>query len=317
MKEINHINKKSYNPGGFGKRFKRDFYMNKWKYLMVLPSIIYFAIFSYKPMYGILIAFKDYKPSKGILGGDWVGLHYFLQFFNDINFGMLIRNTFSISILSIIFGFPAPILFALLLNEIKNTRFKRMVQTFTYLPHFISLVIICSLIRSYCISSGLFNQIIMAFGGNASSLLQNPYLFYPIYILSDIWQGVGWGSIIYLSALSGIDQEQYEAAEVDGAGRFRKMLYITLPGIMPTITIMFILRMGGILNVGYEKILLLYNPLVYSRADVISTYVYRIGLVNFQMSYSTAISLFNSLINAFFLILTNQLSKRFSNSSFL
>ena len=292
-----------------GQKLSRDFKMNKWKYIIILPVIVYFILFSYKPMYGLLIAFQDYTPFKGMSGSSWVGFKHFINFFKDYYFMRVLRNTVVISFLTILFGFPAPIIFALLLNEIKNTAFKRVVQTITYLPHFISIVIVCGLIKEFCMSTGLINSIITALGGTASNLLESKPLFYPIYIISDIWQSVGWGSIIYLAAIAGVDQEQYESARIDGAGRFQKMFYITLPSILPTITVLFIMRMGQVLNVGYEKILLLY-PKTYEVADVISTYVYRMGLQEAQWSFSTAVGLFNSVVNVLFLCLTNYICKK-------
>ncbi len=299
----------------FTTRMIKDYKRNKYKYLIVLPVLIYLILFAYKPMYGIVIAFQNYKPFLGIEGSRWVGFDNFTAFFNDVYFLRLLRNTFSISLLSILFGFPAPIILALLLNEIRSTKFKRVVQTVSYMPYFISIVVVCGLIRAFSQTDGVFNDIIAAFGGQRSNLLSYKENFYPIYILSGIWQSVGWDSIIYLAALAGIDQEQYEAAKVDGAGRVKQMLFITLPGLMPTITVLFILRMGGILNVGYEKILLLYQPLTYEVADVISTYVYRKGIVEANYSFSTAVGLFNSLVNIIFLVVTNQLSKKANNTS--
>jgi len=261
-------------------------------------------------MYGIIIAFMDYRPHLGIANSKWVGLRHFKTFFNDVYFWRLLRNTVSISGLNILFGFPAPIILALLLNEIQSSWFKRTVQTITYMPYFISLVVVCSLVKIYCQSNGIFSQIAVALGGNAQNFLMNTKYFYPIYVISDIWKNVGWNSIIYLAALSSIDQEQYEAAKIDGAGRFRQMFHITLPGLLPTIMVLFILRMGGLLNVGYEKILLLYSEVTYEVADVISTYVYRKGILNAAFSYSTAVGLFNSVVNVFFLVLTNTISKK-------
>lgn len=293
---------------------KRDLRVNKWKYMMILPVIIYFLIFSYKPMYGVIIAFKNFRPALGIMDSPWVGFKHFTTFFNDYNFWRILRNTFSISALSIIFGFPAPIILALLINEIKSSKFRRTVQTVTYMPYFISTVVICGLIKTFCQSDGIITDLVTGLGGDRINLLADKRWFYPIYIVSNIWQNIGWDSIIFLAALSGIDQEQYEAAKVDGAGRFRQMFYITLPGLMPTITILFILKMGRILNVGFEKILLLYSPTTYQVADVISTYVYRVGLIDANYSYSTAIGLFNSLVNITFLLLTNKLAKKMNNS---
>lgn len=298
----------------FGKRLKRDLKMNLWKYIIILPVLVYLAIFCYKPMYGIIIAFKNYRVSLGIGGSPWVGFGQFKAFFNDVYFGRLLRNTFTISGLSILFGFPMPILLALLLNEIRVKWFKRTVQTISYMPYFISIVVTCGLIKAFCQSDGVLNDLIAFFGGSRANLLSDKKMFYPIYILSNIWQSIGWDSIIYLAALTGIDQEQYEAARVDGAGRLRQMISITLPGLMPTITILFILKMGGILNVGYEKILLLYQPLTYEVADVISTYVYRRGILEANFSYSTAVGLFNSVVNIFFLLLTNRLSKKINQT---
>ena len=268
---------------------RKDLRKNKWKYIMILPVIIYIAVFCYKPMYGVIIAFKNFRPAVGIMDSPWVGLKHFITFFNDYNFWRILKNTFSISALSILFGFPAPILLALLINEIRNTKFKRAVQTISYMPYFISMVIICGLIKTFCQSDGIITDLVVALGGERVNLLASKNWFYPIYIISNIWQNIGWDSIIYLAALAGIDQEQYEAARVDGAGRIRQIISVTLPGLMPTITILFILKMGNILNVGFEKILLLYSPTTYEVADVISTYVYRIGILDANFSYSTAI----------------------------
>ena len=308
-----------YKTMSLGKRIVRDFSHNKFKYLMILPVLVYLALFCYKPMYGIIIAFKNYKVARGIEKSPWVGLFWFENFFNDPYFFRLLRNTFTISALTILFGFPAPILLALLLNEVHNNKFKRTVQTITYMPYFISLVVLCSLIKIYCQQNGLFSDIVAFFGGTKQNWLQDPKYFRLIYVLSDIWQGIGWNSIIYLAALSGIDQEQYEAARIDGANRFQQVLHVTLPGLLPTITILFILRMGNILNVGYEKILLMYQPTTYEVADVFSTYTYRISLGSTtgqpQYSLSTAVSLFNTLVNVCFLLMTNLISSKLTDSS--
>lgn len=297
-----------------GKRLLRDFQMHKWKYVLIVPILVYLALFCYKPMYGLIIAFKNYKPARGIWGSPWVGFMWFEAFFKDPYFFRLLRNTFTISAMNIIFGSPAPILLALLLNEVHNNKFKRTVQTITYMPYFISLVVACSLVKIYCQADGLFSQIIQAFGGQPQNLLINPKAFVPIHVISGIWQGIGWNSIIYLAALSGIDQEQYEAARIDGASRFQQVLHITIPGILPTIMILFIMRMGSILNVGYEKVLLLYSEAVYETADVFSTYTYRMGLQNQKYSLSTAVGLFNTAVNLVFLMITNFLSKKTTES---
>jgi putative aldouronate transport system permease protein len=293
----------------------KDFSLNKYKYLLILPVLVYFVLFAYKPIYGLLIAFKEFRPNLGMARSPWVGMKHFISFFQDPYFFRLIRNTLSISLLNILFGFPAPIILALLLNEIHNMAFKRTVQTITYMPYFISMVVVSSLIRNYTAGDSIFSQIAIFFGGAGKNYLMYPKYFYPIYVISDIWQGIGWNSIIYLAALSGIDQEQYEAAIIDGAGRFRRMFSITLPNLLPTIMVLFILRMGGILNVGFEKIILLYNQNIYEVADVISTYVYRRGILNAAFSYASAVGLFNSLVNVVFLVTANALSRKFTESS--
>ena len=303
----------------FGQRLIRDWKLNKWKYFLILPVMVYLALFCYKPMYGLVIAFKNYKPTRGIERSLWMDPWYawFEKFFTDPYFGRLIRNTFAISLLSILFGFPAPILLALLLNEISSSKFKRTVQTITYMPYFISMVVTCALIRVYCQQNGLISDIVVFLGGTRQNWLMNSAYYRTIYIVSEIWQTIGWNSIIYLAALSSIDQDQYEAARIDGANRFQQVIHITIPGLMPTITILFILRMGSILNVGYEKTLLLYNSNIYDVSDIISTYTYRLSFSGGtpQYSYSTAIGLFNTLVNVVFLLATNFLSRKISDSS--
>ncbi len=304
----------SVDRNSLGYRLKRDFYRNGFKYLIILPVLVYLVLFCYKPMYGLIIAFKDFRPNLGIWGSPWVGLKQFKLFFQDVYFGRLIRNTFTISLLSIVFCFPAPILLALFINEIKNNAFKKSVQTITYMPYFISMVVVCSLVRTYTQQNGLVSQMVVALGGTANNWLNKQEFFYPIYIISELWQSVGWNSIIYLAALSGIDQEQYEAARIDGASRMQQLWRITLPNLIPTIMILLILRMGGILNVGFEKIILLYNQGIYEVADVISTYVYRRGIIDAAYSYSSAVGLFNSLVNICFLLAANWLSTRYTDS---
>ena len=294
---------------------RRDMQRNWSLYLLAVPVIIYFILFSYKPMYGALIAFKNYSPGRGFSGSPWVGFVHFVRFFNSPYFVRLIRNTFLISFYGLVFGFPAPIILALLLNEVRHSPFKRVIQTITYLPHFISMIVIAGMITDFCLSTGLFNDIAVFFGGQRLSLLQQPNLYRPIYITSDIWQHIGWGTIIYLSALSAIDPQLYEAAMIDGAGRFRQLFAVTLPSIAPTIVILLILRIGSLLSVGYEKTLLLYNAATYETADIISTYVYRVGLLEQNWSYSTAIGLFNSAINFTLLVLANMVSRRVSETS--
>ena len=291
-----------------------DFKKHRFKYFIILPVIIFLILFAYKPMYGIIIAFKNYRPSRSIAASEWVGFFYFKQFIKDPYFLRVIRNTLLISVQQIVFSFPVPIIFAILLNEIRVSWFKRTIQTISYMPHFISTVVICGMISAFCQSGGVINDVIAFFGGARKNLLSDPDYFYPVYILSDIWQGMGWSSIIYLAALAGIDQEQYEAARIDGASRIQQMIYITFPGLLPTVSMMLILRLGSILSVGYEKILLLYQPLTYEVADVISTYVYRRGLLDADYSYSTAVSLFNSVVNIIFLVAANKFSQKAGQS---
>lgn len=295
-------------------RIANDFQINKTKYLMVLPIIIYFVLFAYRPMYGLLMVFQNFSPRLGIAGSEWIGLANFERFFSDPSAWRIVRNTFNISFWTLVFGFPAPILLALLINEIRNKIFRRVVQTISYMPYFISTVVLCSLIRFFTQSDGLIPEILSIFGFEKTNLLANPNAFVPIYVISGIWQTIGWDSIIYLAALSGIDQEQYEAAKIDGAGKIQQIKNITLPGLKPTILILFILRMGSLLNIGFEKILLLYSPATYSVADVLSTYVYRMGILNADYSYASAIGLLNTLVNVVLLIVTNRLSKKFAGS---
>jgi putative aldouronate transport system permease protein len=299
----------------FKTEVKRDWKRNKSLYLMAIPVLAFYLMFMYKPMYGAIVAFMNYRPARGISGSEWVGLENFQRFFNSPYFGRLIRNTIVLSLYSLLFCFTAPILLALLLNEVTAKKFKGTIQTLSYLPHFISMVVAVGMIREFCMTDGLINDIIVFFGGERSALLQNPGLYRIIYILSDIWQQVGWGSIIYLAALSGIDQERYEAAAIDGAGKLRQALHITIPGIMPTVVIMLILRIGSLMNMGYEKTILLYNASTYETADIISSYIYRVGLLEQNWSYSTAIGLFNSVINCVLLLAANQLSKRVTETS--
>lgn len=295
---------------------KKDFRRNYQLYLIVLPVVLYYIIFCYKPMYGALIAFQDYNPmNASILQNKWVGFKNFIDFFQGLYFWRLIKNTLTISLASTIFGFPIPIIFAILLNEIGRKKFARVIQTVSYMPHFISIVVVCSMIMSFTNAGGALNTLLQNFGYSGKPMLSNPALFVPIYVISGIWQGMGWDSILYIAALAGINQELYEAAAIDGAGRIQKLLHITLPGLAPTIVIMFILRMGGLMNVGYEKVILLYNPLTLRTSDVISSYVYRMGIERMNYSFSTAVGLFNSAINVVLLIFTNWFSKKVSDTS--
>ena len=293
---------------------KKDMQRNWTLYLMIVPVFVFYLLFEYKPMYGALIAFQDYRPAKGF-GQEWVGFKHFVRFFKSPFFFQLLRNTLTINILNLIFGFPIPVMLALVLNELKPGKYKTVMQIIMYLPHFISVVIICGMLSSFSMSDGLFNDIIAFFGGKRTPLLQDGTMYIVEYVASGIWQSFGWGTIIYIAALSGIDKELYDAASVDGAGRWKQTLHITLPGIAPTIITMLILRMGNLLSMGHSKTLLLYNEAVYEVADVIATYVYRTGLTDKQWSYSTAISLFNNAVNIFLLVTANKISRKVSETS--
>ncbi len=282
---------------------------------MVIPVLMFYAMFCYKPMYGALIAFQNFSPRLGFWGSEWIGFDNFVHFFTSPDFPKLLKNTLTISITTLIFGFPAPILLALFLNEVKNVHVKKFVQTTTYLPHFISVVVVCGMVKIFVSPQGIIGMLVGALTGNNSNLLMNPKLFLPIYVISEIWQSVGWDSIIYLAALSAVDTEQYEAADIDGAGRFSKIFYITLPSIQTTTITLFILALGRVMNVGYEKIMLLYNPAIYETSDVISTYVYRLGFETQNWGFSTAVGLFNSVCNLALIVGANTISKKYKNVS--
>lgn len=297
----------------------KDLKINRALYLMILPVIAFYVIFHYLPMYGATIAFKDYSPRLGILGSPWVGMKHVVGFLTGPYFWRVFKNTLVISLTSLICGFPAPIILALMINELRSKKFARVTQTITYLPHFISLVVVCGMIKEFTMDTGIINDLRVFLGMERITLLNQPQYFVPVYVISGIWQEVGWGSIIYLSALSGVDQQLYEAARIDGAGRLKQTWHVTLPGILPTIVVLLILRIGGLLSVGYEKIILLYNDGILETADVISTYVYRRGLAAEgganQWSMSTAVGLFNSVINLILLIAANQLSRKINDTS--
>ena len=297
------------------KSLKVKFVQNWELYLMILPVLAYYIIFCYVPMYGSIIAFQDYSPGKGISGSTWVGLKHFLDFWTSPDFGRILKNTLNISIIMLIFGFTSPIILALLMNELRQSKLKRVTQTISYMPHFISIVVICGMIKDFVSANGIVSHMLSPLIGANVDMLTREKMFVPIYVISGIWQGIGWNSIIYVAALSGIDVQLYEAAKVDGAGKWNQMRYVTLPSIMPTIIIMLILQIGSLLSVGYEKIILLYNPLIYNTSDVISTYVYRLGFDGQQWSYTTAVGLFNSVINFLLLVSANKISKIFNDTS--
>lgn len=299
----------------YGRRLTRDFQKNRALYFMIVPVILFYVLFHYKTMYGAIIAFYNYRPARGLEGSKWVGLDHFIYFFKSPFFERTLKNTLAISLLNLLFAFPAPIILALLLNEVRNKYFKKVVQTVTYLPHFISSVIICGMLTSFCLSTGLFNDIIEFFGGERIPLLQGTQYYRTIYIASDIWQTIGWSSIIYLAALSGVDKNLYEAAQLDGANKWKQTWHITIPSILPTIMIQLILKIGTLMSVGYEKTLLIYNPTNYAVSDIISTYTYRMGLELGDWSYATAIGLFNSVVNCILLVISNKLSKKYTENS--
>lgn len=279
-------------------------------YVMALPIVLYYVLFRYIPMFGTVMAFQKFNIAKGIFGSPWVGFQNFVTFFNSYYFARLLRNTFLISVTDLIFNFPAPIIFALLLNEVSTKWFKKTVQTISYMPYFVSIVVLCGLVIDFCQAGGVISNVASVLLGEPVNLMSKPEYFRAIFVGSNIWQGLGYGSIVYIAALTSVDQELYEAAVIDGAGRWKQTIHITIPSIMPTIIILLILRMGSILDVGYEKVMLLYNPATYETADVISTFVYRKGFVDYDYSYSTAVGLFNSVINLILLTLTNYISRR-------
>ncbi len=301
---------------GLRSTVRRDFKANRLVYLLAVPVLAYYVVFHYFPMYGAVIAFKEFNPGQGILGSPWVGLSNFASFFQSFYFFRVVRNTFLISGYLLLFEVPAPIILALLFNEIRREAFKKTAQTLSYLPHFISTIVVCGMIVDFTARDGVITGLVGLLTGLPSmNLLSKPELFRPIYITSEVWQSAGWGAIIYLAALAGINEELYEAAVIDGAGRWRQTWHITLPGILPIIVIMLILRIGRMMEVGYEKIILLYSPPTYETADVISTFVYRKGLLNSDYSFSTAVGLFNSVLNFILLISANQLSRRVNETS--
>jgi putative aldouronate transport system permease protein len=285
-------------------------------YLFILPTLIYFVVFHYWPMYGVQIAFKDFNAALGIEGSPWVGFKHFIRFMNSPSFWTLIFNTTGISLFQLAVGFPAPILLALLLNEIRSSRFRKVVQTVTYAPHFISIVVLVSMLMILLNPTyGVVNKATGLLGFLPHDFITDKSWFKSLYVLSDIWQNAGWSSIIYLAALAGIDQEHHEASMIDGASRLQRIWHINIPGIMPTIVILFLFAVGGIMSVGFEKVFLMQNPLNLETAEVISTYVYKMGLLQLQYSFSSAVGLFNTTINFILLVFVNALVKRLGETS--
>ncbi len=302
-------------PGGL-QVFIAAFNKESYYWLLVLPGIIWYLIFAYGPMYGLVISFKDFSPFKGIMASPWVGFLWFEQFFSSQFFWRLIWNTLLLNIYNIIFSFPVPIVLALLLNEIRHSWYKKTAQTISYLPHFVSTVVIVGMVVNFTSPvGGIINNIIVSLGGKTINSMVMPQWFRTLYVASGIWQSAGWGSIIYIAALSGIDQQLYEAAIVDGANKIKQIWHVSIPGILPTIIIMLILSLGSILSIGYEKIILMYNASTYETADVINTYVYRRGIIGGEYSFGTAVGMFQSIINFMFIIAANRISKKISTIS--
>lgn len=293
------------------KQIKRS----RWLYVLLIIPMLFYFFFCYMPMYGVLIAFKDYNIVKGVWGSDWVGFKWFEKFLTDPYFWKLVRNTLLINIYNLIWGFPIPILLALMLNEVSHSGYKRIIQTVSYLPHFISTVVVCGMVVNFLSLDGVINQFIAWLGFDKIQFLMLPEWFRTVFVGSSIWQTCGWTSIIYLSALTSVDQEIVEAAMIDGANRFQRIRHVTLPAIMPTVSIMLIMQLGKLMNLGYEKILLLYNGSTYETADVISTYVYRRGILSNDFSYATAVGLFQSVIGVILIVSANKISKKLSETS--
>ena len=288
---------------------------NRVLYLFILPAFLYFLIFAYVPMYGVQIAFKDFVATKGFLGSEWADplFKHFQTFFSSVNFWNILRNTLGLSLYYLAVSFPAPIILALLINEVKNTKFKKAVQNITYMPYFISTVVLVGMVDLFFARTGLVNNILGLFGIEPIMFLMKDSMFNDLYVWSGVWQSTGYGAVIYIAALAGVSPDLHEAATIDGATRFQRILHVNLPAIMPTIVIMLILRMGSIMNVGFEKVMLLYNPTTYEVADVISTFVYRKGIVEANYSYSAAVGLFNSVINFMMIIVANWVSRKLTD----
>ena len=299
-------------------RFRRALIRDRWLYLIMLLPCLYYLLFHYYPMYGVTLAFKQYKPKLGIIGSPWAsqhGMKYILQVVQDPYFWTVFKNTIVLNVVNLAITFPAPIILALLLNEVASNRYKRVVQTVTYLPHFLSTVVVVGMMNTMFSSSGIVNELLGKIGLGPYAFLNDAQYFRPMYIGSNIWQNIGWDSIIFLAALSGLDQALYEAARIDGAGRWKQTIHITIPGILPTIVIMLILAMGKIMNVSYQKILLMMTGSNQSVSDVISTYVYRRGITKADFSYATAVGLFQSLVSLVFVTATNWISRKTTETS--
>ncbi len=318
-KEIVHLNHKNSKVQNIIKTIKNKFptLFRYWRlYLMLVPFILFYIIFLYRPLWGIQIAFKDYSIFKGIEGSPWIGFKHFITFFDSPYFVRTLVNTFLINLYGLVFGFPIPIILALLLNEVKNKYFRNTVQTAIYLPHFISVVVVAGIVTNFLApTNGIVNILLEKIGGEKIYFLTKPEYFRTIFTSMNIWKEAGFGTIVYLSALAGVSQELYEAAKIDGASRWKQTLHVTIPGLVPTIVILLILRMGSMLKVGYEAIILLYQPVTYKTADVISTYVFRSGIADGRYDFATAVGIFNSVVSLLLVWAANRLSKKMSETS--
>lgn len=296
-------------------RIRRAWRRDKYLYGLFALPVLYFAVFQYAPMYGVLLAFKEYSVSRGILGSEWVGLANFRQFFDDPYSWTLIRNTFLINIYQMVFGFPIPIILAILFNEVRHDRFRRLAQTASYLPHFIATVVVAGMITTFLAADGIVNGIIELLGGSPQLWMLKPEWFRTIVVSSGIWQSAGWSAIIFLAAIAAIDTSLYEAAYIDGANRWQRIIDITLPSIAPTIVIMFLLRIGAMLTLDYQKILLLYSGSTRETGDVLGTYIYRRGIEGADFSYATTVGLFQAVVGLVFVVIANAVARRLSETS--
>ena len=297
-----------------GLKLKKDWSKYKSLYLLFVPILIYYIVFQYGSMFGLIIAFENYKPRLGFFKSPFVGLTHFKNFINDYYFNRILMNTIRISVTNLIFSFPCPIILAIFISELRSKTYSKAVQTITYIPHFVSIVVVTSIVMDLTARNGAITQFLAKFGFEPVTMLNEPKYFLPIYIISGIWQNIGWNSIVYLAALLSIDAQLYEAARIDGAGKLRQLWSITLPSLLPTIIIMLILQVGKMFNVGYEKIILMYNPMTYEVADVINSYVYREGLLNLNYSYAAAVGMFNSIVSFILVWTTNKISNKLTGS---
>ena len=297
-----------------GLKLKKDWSKYKSLYLLFVPILIYYIVFQYGSMFGLIIAFENYKPRLGFFKSPFVGLTHFKNFINDYYFKRTLMNTIRISVTNLIFTFPCPIILAIFISELRSKKYSKIVQTITYIPHFVSVVVVTSIVMDLTGRNGAITQFLAKFGFEPVTMLNEPKYFLPLYIISNIWQNIGWNSIVYLAALLSIDAQLYEAARIDGAGKLRQLWSITLPSLLPTIVIMLILQVGKMFNVGYEKIILMYNPMTYEVADVINSYVYREGLLNLNYSYAAAVGMFNSIVSFILVWSTNKISNKLTGS---